>query len=85
MLLVGGNYIGFGNQEQLDAGCVLLRGVGGIRVDGSTEDTLIDYRGRLTQGSHTELSGGFSNQEALSFLCTAAVFGEREDGKYMEH
>lgn len=61
----GGDYIGFGNQEQLDAGWVLLRGVGGIRVDGWTEDTGQPY---------SELSGGFSNQEAVSFLCTAAEY-----------
>ncbi|EAP7900698.1 type 1 fimbrial protein [Salmonella enterica] len=44
----------FGNPGQLDAGGVVTRGAGdGIRVDVRAVDTQADYRGRLTQGSHS--------------------------------
>ncbi|HAH3058716.1 TPA: fimbrial protein, partial [Escherichia coli] len=44
----------FGNPGQLDAGGVVTRGAGdGIRVDVRAVDTQADYRGRLTQDSHS--------------------------------
>ncbi|ENY3562458.1 fimbrial protein [Escherichia coli O54:H45] len=44
----------FGNPGQLDAGGVVTHGVGdGIRVDVRAVDTQADYRGRLTQDSHS--------------------------------
>ncbi|HFK7294156.1 type 1 fimbrial protein [Escherichia marmotae] len=44
----------FGNPGQLDAGGVVTRGAGdGIRVDVRAVDTQADYRGRLTQESHS--------------------------------
>lgn len=44
----------FGSPGQLDAGGVVTRGAGdGIRVDVRAVDTQADYRGRLTQGSHS--------------------------------
>ncbi|HBB9147756.1 TPA: type 1 fimbrial protein [Escherichia coli] len=44
----------FGNPGQLDAGGVVTRGVGdGIRVDVRAVDAQADYRGRLTQDSHS--------------------------------
>ncbi|QGX89800.1 fimbrial protein (plasmid) [Escherichia coli] len=44
----------FGNPGQLDAKGVVTRGAGdGIRVDVRAVDTQADYRGRLTQDSHS--------------------------------
>ncbi|HCQ9025204.1 TPA: type 1 fimbrial protein [Escherichia coli] len=44
----------FGNPGQLDAEGVVTRGAGdGIRVDVRAVDTQADYRGRLTQDSHS--------------------------------
>nr|WP_097425610.1 type 1 fimbrial protein [Escherichia coli] len=44
----------FGNPGQLDAGGVVTHGAGeGIRVDVRAVDTQADYRGRLTQDSHS--------------------------------
>lgn len=44
----------FGNPGQLDAGGVVTRGAGdGVRVDVRAVDTQADYRGRLTQDSHS--------------------------------
>ncbi|ELG93095.1 type 1 fimbrial protein [Escherichia sp. E3659] len=44
----------FGNPGQLDAGGVVTRGAGdGIRVDVRAVDAQADYRGRLTQDSHS--------------------------------
>lgn len=44
----------FGNPGQLDAGGVVTRGAGdGIRVDVRAVDVQADYRGRLTQDSHS--------------------------------
>lgn len=44
----------FGNPGQLDAGGVVTRGDGdGIRVDVRAVDAQADYRGRLTQDSHS--------------------------------
>ncbi|RBQ41295.1 fimbrial protein [Escherichia coli] len=44
----------FGNPGQLDAGGVVTRGAGdGVRVDVRAVDTQADYRGRLTQESHS--------------------------------
>ncbi|WP_416371885.1 fimbrial protein [Escherichia coli] len=44
----------FGNPGQLDAGGVVTRGAGdGIRVDVRAVDVQADYRGRLTEDSHS--------------------------------
>lgn len=44
----------FGNPGQLDAGGVVTRGAGdGVRVDVRAVDAQADYRGRLTQDSHS--------------------------------
>ncbi|EFJ2992976.1 type 1 fimbrial protein [Escherichia coli] len=46
--------LNFGNPGQLDAGGVVTRGAGdGIRVDVRAVDAQADYRGRLTQDSHS--------------------------------
>ncbi|EAN3408753.1 fimbrial protein [Salmonella enterica] len=46
--------LNFGNPGQLDAEGVITRGAGdGIRVDVRAVDAQADYRGRLTQDSHS--------------------------------
>lgn len=63
---------------------MVTRGAGdGVRVDVRAVDTQADYRGRLTQDSHSvNYPVEFAAKGQFRFSCAAGVSGEREGGEY---